>query len=114
MRRSIGAVAISFTVVCHAAAQGRAAAPALTTQDHIDIEQLAARYAFLVDTCTAGGGRVREGAERLAFPVAGARVPEPLRLGAVRVAGPRRPTGRPDRAGGQVSVRGQDLVVSSS
>ena len=43
MRRSIAAVAISFTVVCHAAAQGRPAAPALTTQDYIDIEQLAAR-----------------------------------------------------------------------
>jgi len=55
----------------------RAGPPALTTQDHIDIEQMAARYAFLVDTCTAGGGRVREDAERLAFPVAGARVPEP-------------------------------------
>jgi hypothetical protein len=55
MRQSIVVVAISFAVVGHAAAQGRAAAPPLTTQDYIDIEQLAARYAFLVDTCTAGG-----------------------------------------------------------
>jgi hypothetical protein len=55
MRRSILAVVISFTVLGHAAAQGRVATPALTTQDFIDIEQLAARYAFLVDTCTAGG-----------------------------------------------------------
>jgi hypothetical protein len=53
--RSIVAVAISLTVVGHAAAQGRAATAALTTQDYIDIEQLVARYAFLVDTCTAGG-----------------------------------------------------------
>jgi hypothetical protein len=55
MHRSIIALAISFAFVAHAAAQGRGAAPALTTQDYIDIEQLAAKYAFLVDTCTAGG-----------------------------------------------------------
>jgi hypothetical protein len=55
MRRSIVAVAISITAAGHAAAQGRGAAPSLSTQDYIDIEQLAARYAFLVDTCTAGG-----------------------------------------------------------
>jgi len=29
--------------------------PALTTQDYIDIQQLAAQYAFLIDTCTNGG-----------------------------------------------------------
>src|SRR5690348_1757376 len=36
-------------------AQARGGAPALATQDYIDIQQLAARYAFLIDTCTAGG-----------------------------------------------------------
>jgi len=33
-----------------ALAQGK-----LSTQDYIDIQQLAARYAFLIDTCTNGG-----------------------------------------------------------
>ena len=55
MRRLVAAVAISFTVAGHVAAQGRVTTPPLTTQDYIDIEQLAARYAFLVDTCAAGG-----------------------------------------------------------
>jgi hypothetical protein len=55
MHRSIIALAIAFAFVAHAGAQGRGAAPALSTQDYIDIEQLAAKYAFLVDTCTAGG-----------------------------------------------------------
>ena len=36
-------------------AQGRGTAPALTTQDYIDIQQLVSRYTFLIDTCTAGG-----------------------------------------------------------
>jgi hypothetical protein len=36
-------------------AQSRGAAPALLTQDYIEIEQLAAKYAFLVDTCASGG-----------------------------------------------------------
>jgi hypothetical protein len=49
------AVAISFIAAGAVWAQGRGAAPALSTQDYIEIEQLAARYAFLVDTCTAGG-----------------------------------------------------------
>jgi hypothetical protein len=30
-------------------------APTLSTQDYIDIQQLTARYAFLIDTCTNGG-----------------------------------------------------------
>jgi hypothetical protein len=55
MRRSIVAVAILLTFAGSAAAQNRGAGPALSTQDYIDIEQLAAKYAFLVDTCTAGG-----------------------------------------------------------
>ena len=55
-RRWVGAVAaFVLMVVGHASAQGRGPAAALTTQDYIDIQQLAARYAFLVDTCTAGG-----------------------------------------------------------
>jgi len=49
------AAVIALTVVGLASAQGRGAAPTLTTQDYIDIQQLAARYAFLIDTCTAGG-----------------------------------------------------------
>ena len=34
---------------------GTASTPGLSTQDYIDIQQLAARYAFLIDTCTNGG-----------------------------------------------------------
>jgi SnoaL-like domain len=34
---------------------GTASSPALSTRDYIDIQQLAARYAFLIDTCTNGG-----------------------------------------------------------
>jgi hypothetical protein len=49
------AVAISFTAAGPVGAQSRGAAAALSTQDYIEIEQLAAKYAFLVDTCTAGG-----------------------------------------------------------
>ena len=33
----------------------RPAAGGLSTQDYIDIQQLASRYAFLIDTCTNGG-----------------------------------------------------------
>jgi hypothetical protein len=51
----LAAVAISLTAANVVAAQARGAAAALSTQDYIDIEQLAAKYAFLVDTCTAGG-----------------------------------------------------------
>lgn len=46
-------------LICTAAhAQQRASsagATPLTTQDYIDIQQLAARYAFAIDTCTNGG-----------------------------------------------------------
>ncbi len=55
-RRWMGAVAaFVLMVVGQASAQGPGPAAALTTQDYIDIQQLAARYAFLIDTCTAGG-----------------------------------------------------------
>jgi hypothetical protein len=54
-RASIVAVALSLWISPLLYAQGRGAAPALGTQDYIDIQQLVARYAFLVDTCTAGG-----------------------------------------------------------
>ena len=36
-------------------ARSSTAAPSLTPQDYIDIQQLSARYAFLIDTCTNGG-----------------------------------------------------------
>jgi hypothetical protein len=49
------AVALSLLMVAPAFAQGRGAGPTLTTQDYIDIQQLVARYTFLIDTCTAGG-----------------------------------------------------------
>jgi len=41
-----------------AGAQGRnadATAARLTAQDYLDIQQLSARYAFLIDACTNGG-----------------------------------------------------------
>ena len=47
-------VALSIVMMAPVLAQ-RAAAPALTTQDYIDIQQLVSRYAFLIDTCTGGG-----------------------------------------------------------
>ena len=47
--------ALSVLMVAPVLAQGRGAAPALTTQDYIDIQQLVSRYAFLIDTCAAGG-----------------------------------------------------------
>jgi hypothetical protein len=44
-------VAGSLTV----SAQTRGGAPPLATQDYIDIQQLVARYTFLVDTCSNAG-----------------------------------------------------------
>jgi len=44
-------LAVSLTV----SAQTRGGAPPLTTQDYIDIQQLVARYTFLVDTCSNAG-----------------------------------------------------------
>jgi hypothetical protein len=53
MRRVISFVAaglLAAATVPAYAQQGR-----LSTQDYIDIQQLAAKYAFLIDTCTNGG-----------------------------------------------------------
>jgi hypothetical protein len=55
LRSGIAAALIVFAATATAAQQGRGGAPALSTQDYIDIQQLAARYAFLIDTCTNGG-----------------------------------------------------------
>ena len=49
------AAAVLLLIAPSVFAQGRRAAPALTTQDYIDIQQLVSRYAFLIDSCTAGG-----------------------------------------------------------
>lgn len=54
VRDGLSAAALALLMSAPAFAQ-RGAAPALATQDYIDIQQLAARYAFLIDTCTAGG-----------------------------------------------------------
>lgn len=55
MRRWIVVTSVVLTAAGPVCGQGRGAALALATQDYIEIEQLAAKYAFLVDTCTAGG-----------------------------------------------------------
>ena len=55
LRLGTVAVALSLLAVGPVLAQGRGAASALTTQDYIDIQQLVARYTFLIDTCSAGG-----------------------------------------------------------
>jgi hypothetical protein len=53
LRGFLAVVVIGWAVT--AAAQGRGPAPALTTQDYIDIQQLVSRYAFLIDTCSGAG-----------------------------------------------------------
>jgi len=57
--RSLGAAIAGFVTVLAVAltvsAQTRGGAPPLTTQDYIDIQQLVARYTFLVDTCSNAG-----------------------------------------------------------
>ena len=52
-RSGIAGVMVVAATAIAVAQQG--GAPALTTQDYIDIQQLASRYAFLIDTCTNGG-----------------------------------------------------------
>src|SRR5262245_11859440 len=52
MRKLISFVAAGLLVVSAAPAQAQGK---LSTQDYVDIQQLAARYAFLIDTCTNGG-----------------------------------------------------------
>jgi hypothetical protein len=52
---TFAAVLVTCTTV-HAQQRGSStSATALTTQDYIDIQQLASRYAFAIDTCTNGG-----------------------------------------------------------
>ena len=53
--RAWAAAAVLVLLTSPGFAQGRGRAPALTTQDYIDIQQLVSRYTFLIDTCTAGG-----------------------------------------------------------
>ena len=58
MRKNRSVATITALVLWFAmttAAQERASKPALTTQDYIDIQQLVARYTFLVDTCSNAG-----------------------------------------------------------
>src|SRR5215471_13313589 len=55
LRSGIITALVVMATVATAAQQRRGGAPALSTQDYIDIQQLAARYAFLIDTCTNGG-----------------------------------------------------------
>src|SRR5215471_7845237 len=52
---AVALIVIVATITAPAAQQRRGGAPPLSTQDYIDIQQLAARYAFLIDTCTNGG-----------------------------------------------------------
>ena len=48
--------ALLICTAAHAQQRASSAGPtALTTQDYIDIQQLAARYAFAIDVCTNGG-----------------------------------------------------------
>jgi hypothetical protein len=57
-RRSFRAAIAVSTVLAASltlAAQTRGGVPPLTTQDYIDIQQLVARYTFLVDTCSNAG-----------------------------------------------------------
>lgn len=54
MRRLISFVAAALLVAAGVPAYAQQA-PKLSTQDYIDIQQLASRYAFLIDTCTNGG-----------------------------------------------------------
>jgi len=54
MRRVSQFVAAAVLVLAGIPAHAQQA-PKLSTQDYIDIQQLAARYAFLIDTCTNGG-----------------------------------------------------------
>src|SRR4030095_5516075 len=43
------------TVHAHQQSSSRSNANPLTSQDYIEIQQLASRYAFAIDTCTHGG-----------------------------------------------------------
>ena len=54
MRKVSQFVAAALLVAGGVAAHAQQA-PKLATQDYVDIQQLASRYAFLIDTCTNGG-----------------------------------------------------------
>ena len=54
MRRISQLATAALLVLAGIPAQAQQAGK-LSTQDYIDIQQLAARYAFLIDTCTNGG-----------------------------------------------------------
>ena len=58
-------------------------------------------------------GRVREDRGRLALPVAGPRVPQPPRVGAVRSAGPRRAAGRCAAAPGTMNAPGRARTAAA-
>jgi hypothetical protein len=57
MRKTQGVIlcVMMAAFVALLSAQQRAAAPTLTTQDYIDIQQLMARYAVAIDECTNNG-----------------------------------------------------------
>ena len=59
MSRQIFAILVAFGLATSVAAQApqprSSRAMTLTAQDYIDIQQLSARYAFAIDTCTNGG-----------------------------------------------------------
>lgn len=59
MSRHIFAILVTLGLATSAAAQApqprSSRAMTLTPQDYIDIQQLSARYAFAIDTCTNGG-----------------------------------------------------------
>lgn len=58
MLRTLAIAAVLLTVPAHAqrdASPSTSASP-LTPADYVAIQQLAARYAFAIDTCTNGGG----------------------------------------------------------
>ena len=55
MFRAIAAFSTVMAASLAVSAQTRGGAPPLATQDYIDIQQLVARYTFLVDTCSNAG-----------------------------------------------------------
>jgi hypothetical protein len=53
--RAVLAASVALAASLSVSAQTRGGAPPLTTQDYIDIQQIVARYTFLVDTCSNAG-----------------------------------------------------------
>ena len=54
-RVALAGVSTILVAALTVSAQTRGGTPPLTTQDYIDIQQLVARYTFLVDTCSRAG-----------------------------------------------------------